>query len=189
MDDATLAVRAADDPDAFAQLYRRHAGLVTGFAARRAAEPDDLADIVSTVWLRVLERIRRYDPERGRFTSWLLGITANVVSEHRRDGGRRARLHLRVAGHRNLPPDERAALEDAIAASQLAPVVRAAMERLTPNEREILDLIAADVPYEEAAALLHVTPAALRMRVARARARLNALLDTSPVCATEGETR
>lgn len=189
MDDGTLAARAVDDADAFAELYRRHAGLVTGFAARRAADPDELADIVSTVWLRVLERIGRYDPDRARFTSWLLGITANVVSEHRRAAGRRSRLHLRVAGQRDLAPDERAALEDALAAGQLAPTVRAAMERLTPNEREILELVGAEVPYDEAAALLRLSPAALRMRVHRARARLNALLDAAPACATEGETR
>lgn len=176
MDDETLAAAAADDPAAFAELYRRHVRLVTGFAARRVDDADELADVVSTVWLRVLEGIGRFDPDRGRFVSWLLGVTSHVASEERRRSTRRRRLSLRVAGQRVLEDDERAALEDALAARQLAPAVRSAMEQLSPTERTALDLLAADVSYEEAAVLLKVTPAALRMRVHRARRRLDDLL-------------
>lgn len=177
MDDEGLAAMAREDGEAFAELYRRHVGLVTGSAARRVNDPEERADVVATVWVRVLTNIGRYDPDRGRFLPWLLGVTARVASESRRSAGRRARAHLRLAGQRDLTPDERTSLEDAIAAQQLGSAVRQAMGRLTALERQALDLLAADVTYEEAALLLRVTPAALRMRVHRARRRLNDLLE------------
>lgn len=167
--------------------------MVTAFAAARVENPDELADIVASVWLKVLQSIRRYDPDRSRFSSWLLGITANVVNDTRRSNARRWRAHRRLAGRRQLDPDARAEMEEAIDAQRVLPAVRAAMTHLTPSERQAIDLIAADVSYEEAAALLQVTPTSLRMRVHRARKRLDQLLNeaavTSTAAAGEGDHR
>lgn len=193
MDDEALAARASEDPDAFAELYRRHVRMVTGFAAGRVENAEELADVVAAVWLKVLQSIRRYDPDRARFASWLLGITANVVADTRRSNARRWRAQRRLAGRRQLDPDARAELEEAIDAQRVLPAVRAAMTHLTPSERQAIDLIAADVSYEEAAALLRVTPTSLRMRVHRARKRLDQLLNeaavTTPAAGVEGEHR
>ena len=47
LSDEHLLLVMAEDPDAFEQFYLRHIDKVMGFAVRRCANPDDVADLVS----------------------------------------------------------------------------------------------------------------------------------------------
>lgn len=74
MDVATLAQRAqAGDPDAFAELVRRYAAMVTGYALATVGDPDladDAAQLAFITAWRNLGSLRH--PER--FGGWLRGI-------------------------------------------------------------------------------------------------------------------
>ncbi|MBV9000797.1 MAG: hypothetical protein JO304_17170 [Solirubrobacterales bacterium] len=64
------------DPDAVRALYARHVDAVFRFAVRRCRDPEDVADLVSTVFLEMLSGAASYDRRRGEVRLWLLGIAA-----------------------------------------------------------------------------------------------------------------
>jgi len=63
--DADLLATAARDVAAFGELYDRYVDRVTGFAARRCASAEDVADAVAQTFVRLLGAAPSYDPERG----------------------------------------------------------------------------------------------------------------------------
>lgn len=81
----------AGDAAAFAQLFRRHAGLVSGLVHRMLGPSPDLEDLVQEVFLQVIRSLGSFRDE-ARFSTWLYRVTVNVVLMHRRAQGRRPRL-------------------------------------------------------------------------------------------------
>jgi RNA polymerase sigma factor (sigma-70 family) len=177
--DAALVRTLVDDAAAFEAFYRRHVRVVTGFAARRCGRAADVADVVSSTFLAVLDHADQFDPRRGTARAWLLGIAAHEVSAlHRRDG-REQRAAARQAVREPLPPDEIALLEARIEAERLAPVFSAALAGAPPAERELFLLVARDeLTPSEAAAVLGISPVAARVRLSRVRGRLRAAART-----------
>jgi RNA polymerase sigma-70 factor (ECF subfamily) len=64
-------------------LYRAHAQAVARWAARLAGPALDVEDIVHEVFLVVRSQLPRFRPG-ARMTTWLYGITQNVVRHQRR---------------------------------------------------------------------------------------------------------
>ena len=175
--DAQLLAALATDPAAFEEFYRRHVPAVTAFAVRRLDTPEDVADLVASVFLVVIESADRYDASRGRPVAWLMGIAANLVAARRRRSAREAKALRRVVGHRLLGPDDYAELEAQIDAASDARKVLRALAELPEGERDLVALVCLDgLSPGEAARALGVSSAAGRMRLARARRKLRAAL-------------
>ena len=86
----------------------------------------------------------------------------------------------RSAGERPLDEDEYARLEERIDAARESREVERALASLDPRQREALLLVGHDgLSDKQAAAALHVTPTAFRMRLSRARRALKAALATA----------
>lgn len=89
LDDETLAEKCRDsrrraetqDEDAWAELKRRFQNLVRWkvIATAISTSSADVDDYVGEVWLKLLQEIHRYDRQRGRFSSFLLSLTHNLV--------------------------------------------------------------------------------------------------------------
>jgi RNA polymerase sigma-70 factor, ECF subfamily len=130
--DAALVARAArGDADAVARLYDVYAGPLYGFGFRRLGDRALAEELVQTVMTRLWQRADRYQPARGSVRTWVFAIARNVaVDLHRR----RPRA-LAVA---ELPDavDTVDELEDLVRAE----AVRAALERLSDEHREVLRL-------------------------------------------------
>lgn len=104
--------------------------------------------------------------------AWLLGVARRALANARRGSRRRDGLaeRLRAQLERELPALERAG----------APTgpLRAALDALTAQEREVLLLVAWEgLDPAEVATVLHDPAATARTRLHRARARLRARLD------------
>jgi DNA-directed RNA polymerase specialized sigma24 family protein len=91
--DRELLARVGD-PQAFAFFYRRHVDRVVRFAARRASDPADAADVSAPTFVVALRGSRNYDPPRGDPGAWLIGIAARLTANDRR---RKVREALAVA--------------------------------------------------------------------------------------------
>lgn len=172
---ATLAkgeVRSLED------LWRRHADAVKRFCIRRCATPDDVADAVSATFLAARRAARRYEDQGEGARPWLLGIARNEVRRQHRSVARRLRLALRLGGTApRFAGDEYDAVERAIDAARLTPVLRDALAALSAGEREVLELVAGDdLTPTEAAQVLGTSPNAARVRLSRARSRARGLL-------------
>jgi RNA polymerase sigma factor (sigma-70 family) len=160
--------------DAAQLLYERHVDAVFGFAARRCRNPDDVSDLVATVFLELFGAAASFDPRRGEARSWLLGIAARCLADQRRDGHLRQQLAQRLAVVPELVDDEYEFVERMIDARRLAPTVeRALASELTNAERELFLLVSDEgLSVAAAARCLGLSPVAGRMRLARARRKL-----------------
>ncbi|HEY7311023.1 MAG TPA: sigma-70 family RNA polymerase sigma factor [Gemmataceae bacterium] len=70
--------------EAFAGLY--------AYVLWRCGGLRDRADeVTQETWLTAVRRLRWFDPSAGRFAAWLRGIAANLLRNHFRREGRRAR--------------------------------------------------------------------------------------------------
>ena len=178
--DRELLAAMRTDQGAFEVFYRRHVHLVTAYATRRSHRPEQVADLVTAVFLEVLAKSDRYDHSRGsRGTAvgWLLGITVTLLAEQRRVDTKEWHARRRLAGQRLLDADDYAALEAQIDASRLAPALAEALSLLPDGERELFDLVSLEgMSVVEASHALGIAPAAGRMRLARARRRARVAL-------------
>lgn len=176
--DADLAVAAGTDTAAFEELYRRHVGSVVRFASRRARTPEEVVDLVGAVWLEVIASLDRFEPARGDVLPWILGIAANLCATERRRQQRERDVVQRLGGRRLLEDDDFARLEREIDAAAVAPRLLRALGSLPPSERAVAELVLLDgLTPSQAADALHSRPAAVRMRLTRARRKLRAVAE------------
>jgi RNA polymerase sigma factor (sigma-70 family) len=155
----------------FEDLYRATYPRVLAYA-RSVASREDADDAVAETFAIAWRRQR--DIPRGAELGWLIGTARRVLANTRRSRRRAGALHAlldmqpRVAG---LDPADR--VEDG--------ELRAALLTLSPLDREAVVLTAwFDLTAADAARAIGITPAAFRMRSARARRRLCAALSLTP---------
>jgi RNA polymerase sigma-70 factor (ECF subfamily) len=175
--DEDLLVVMWQDPGAFAEFYRRHVDKVLGFALRRMRSPEDVADLVASVFVQVIESARRFDPARGRAVPWLLGVAANTLSAERRRRARAEGTVRRLVGRRYLSPDDHDRVEERLDAAAQARRAHEALAGLPDGEREAVELVVVDgLTPGEAAEALGLSATAVRSRLARARRKLRGAL-------------
>ncbi|RZU53406.1 RNA polymerase sigma-70 factor (ECF subfamily) [Krasilnikovia cinnamomea] len=180
VDDEQLLTRLSTDPAAFEEFYRRHVARVQAAAVRRLQVADDVADVVATVFVTVIETAQRFDPSRGKAVPWLYGITANVAAQQRRRRAREAQAVGRLSGRRLLQADDYDTLERQLDAARDAHTLTTVMDQLSDDERQLLELVSLDgLDPSQAAAVVGIRPATARMRLSRARRRLRALLSAA----------
>ena len=75
MDDASLAHQARADPDAFAELYRRHVQSVYRYHLAHTSNIKDAEDLTSQTFMAALEGIQSYRGT-GPYITWLMGIAS-----------------------------------------------------------------------------------------------------------------
>lgn len=130
--EAALLARAADgDEGAVAVLFDTYAGALYGFGLRRLGDRILAEELVQAVMTRLWRLAHRYDPERGSVRTWVFTIArSTAVDLYRR--------RPRDTPSDDLPEaDER---EDELEALLRAEVVRAALDRLGADHREVLEL-------------------------------------------------
>jgi RNA polymerase sigma-70 factor (ECF subfamily) len=169
---------AVPDADAVRRLYVRHVDAVFRFAVRRCRNPDDVADLVSTVFLEMFSSAASYDPRRGEVRAWLLGIAARCLADQRRSDYRRSELVARLGMLPELRGDEHERVEAMLDAARLGPAAERALDELTEAEQALFLLVVHDeLPVADAARSLGLTPVAGRMRLARARRKLRRAME------------
>jgi RNA polymerase sigma-70 factor (ECF subfamily) len=175
--DAELLAAAASSPAAFEAFYSRHVDKVVGFCTRRLRDPEDVADVVANTFLAVLTSSGSYRPDRGDPGAWLIGIAARTIATHLRSQGRLQKLNSRVVGSRLLDEDDIQRIEDQIDAARVTDALSAALDDLSPRNREAILLVSdGGLTPAEAADHLGVARAAFRMRLAAARKALRGAL-------------
>ena len=153
----------------FAVLFNRTHQPLLAYAVRRVADPADAADIVAETFLVAWRRLDEVPPDE-QARPWLFGVARRVLANYYRGEHRRLALgeRLRTSLHEVVPPPQVGAT-----------VVEIAMERLSPDDRELLRLVAwEDLAREEIAMVLQVPRATVRVRLHRARRRLLAEMQT-----------
>jgi RNA polymerase sigma-70 factor (ECF subfamily) len=165
--DRLLVVRHQDgDHAAFDELYRRYHGRLVGYCQRRVGDRHVAEELAQEAFVRALRAMPRFAGER-RFYPWMTVIAQRLCIDHHRKASRVEPAAEVDAGTVEADHDE---LWAAVDRGHLG----AAVERLAPRHREILELreqrgwsyqqIAdhLDVPLTTVEALLHRARKALR---------------------------
>jgi RNA polymerase sigma-70 factor (ECF subfamily) len=91
-EDAVLvAALAQDEVGALEQLYDRYSALVFSVALRVLHDHALAEDVTQEVFLRIWRQPASFDPERGRFISWISSVARNRALDEQRRMTRRRR--------------------------------------------------------------------------------------------------
>jgi len=172
-DGQQVAAARNGDRRAFGALVERHRVLLYRFLLRRCRSAEDAQDLAQEAFIIAWTRLPTFDG-RSRFSTWLLGIALNLARDRANRASTRREVELDEDVERNAPdpsagPDIQRERRRALGALQQA------IERLSPDLRTTLELVAfEDMPYDEVALLLDVPAGTVKSRVNRARSLLRA---------------
>jgi RNA polymerase sigma-70 factor (ECF subfamily) len=168
LEDEELAVRAHQDFEAFAELYRRHLCPVYRFV--RSQVPGDAAaeDVTAQIFFKALSSAASFRAE-GSYQAWLYRIAHNSISSWR---SARAKGFIVLDEVPEAVDPEPSPVVVALAQEQSS-FVRETVEQLPPAQREVVALrYLEDFSIEEIAGITRRTRGAVRILLHRARSRL-----------------
>jgi RNA polymerase sigma factor (sigma-70 family) len=149
----------------FERLYAEHAQGLFGFLTYRTGDRVLAEDLVADTFERVLRARRRFDPRKGREKAWIYAIAMNLL----RDAARRRQTEERALETVGAGPDAAAPHEVLDDRDE----IRRAMERLSPEERDVVALrFGGDLTVPEIAKLVGESLTTCEGRLYRALRKL-----------------
>lgn len=136
-------------------------------------------DVVSLTFLEAWRLRGRLEPDDADVRPWLFGIATNVLRNITRTA-RRHRAAMRRLPPRDPVPDFAGELVGRLEDCERIAAARAALDRLSRNDREIIMLcVWGGLDYAATAEALGITVGTVRSRLSRARTRLRELTETT----------
>mgnify|MGYP001142744368 CR=1 FL=1 len=177
--EVALVFASRRDPEAFGELYDRHAPAILRWFTRRTTSLDMAADLTAETFAQAYLSIATYRPERGEPRAWLFGIARHVLSRSVRrrtiEDRARRRLGIEPVGVPDLAYERVEQLTDLVA---LRPALDGAMRSLSPRLREAVRLrIVHGLPFDQVAERLGCSVNAARVRVTRGVQQLLARME------------
>lgn len=174
-DRALLTAHLNGDPEAFAELFQRHADRLWSLALRTLQRPEDAEEALQEAMLAAFRRAGSFRGDAAVGT-WLYRIVLNACLDRLRR--RKARPTAfdaeEIVASLPSPTDgpEQAALR-----RELTAEVERALAQLSADQRAALVLVDLDgYSIDEAAVLLGCAPGTVKSRCSRGRAKLAPLL-------------
>ncbi|GAA3469222.1 RNA polymerase sigma factor [Nonomuraea roseola] len=185
-DDASVIARSLHEPEAFAEVFRRHAPDITRYVTRRLGE-DAADDVAAETFLAAFRQRNSYDLARPNARPWLYGIATNLMSRHVRTEVRQLRVVERT-GADPVTASFADRSDERVSAEAARRNLAGALAALPKGQRDTLLLVAwAGLSYPETAEALGVRLGTVRSRVNRARLRLRKALGELDPMATVSE--
>jgi RNA polymerase sigma-70 factor, ECF subfamily len=161
-------IHAGNHRDALAACARTHHTILGRLCMALLGTQADADEAVQETLLRAHRAMATYRGE-GSIKAWLCGIARHVCA-HTLETRRKSRELLEV-----VPSDGEA--RDTFEARRKARVLRDALEKLKPSEREAIVLrFVADLSHREIAVACGLDEAAARKRISRALERMRSVL-------------
>ncbi|GAB3405528.1 RNA polymerase sigma factor SigM [Flindersiella endophytica] len=173
-DKELIARHVAGDPDAFAEIFRRHRDRLWAVALRTLSDPEEAADALQDALISAFRNAAQFRGESA-VTTWLHRVVVNACLDRVR------RRQVRAADP--LPEDDRAGglaanrAPDPAEAQELRIDILNALESLNADQRSAIVLVDMEgYSVDEAAQILDCAPGTIKSRCARGRAKLVPLL-------------
>ena len=173
MEEKDLICRAArGDAEAFRQLVEAYQTPAYRLAARMCG-PDSAEDVTQEAFLAAWRALPEF---RGdcRFSTWLYRLVSNAAI----DFLRREKKHRDTGDVDDLElPDGGPSLQEQAERSDTRDAVRRALDRLSPEHRQVLLLrFMQELDYGEIARALNVSEGTVKSRINRAKSKLREVL-------------
>jgi RNA polymerase sigma factor (sigma-70 family) len=164
----------AGDQHALEALYQRYSSLVYTVALRSLGDVTDAEDVLQQVFIAAWQGRERYNPERARIATWLLGIARNKIVDAHAARGRRRRIqseatHQMVTG--DVPPVDVA--QQIMMAEEIA--------RLDRVPQQVLRLaFYEDLTHTQIAERLQLPPGTVKSHIRRSLIKLRNRMEVMP---------
>ena len=126
------------DPQALGELYDRYGRMAYALILRIVRDAATAEDLVQETFLRIWNRVQGFDGDRGALGGWLLAVARNRAIDYLRSKSGRMRDALEL--NENEHPSLYADLEQDALNSDRARRLRKALEKLNPNQRNVIEL-------------------------------------------------
>lgn len=178
-EDTRLLLRISQkDPAAFAQFYRKYGGLLFTTVSTVLNDHHDAEDVMQEVLVQIWQKAHLYESRKGKPLTWLTTLARNRAIDRIRSKQRRSRLNddfevesrttqpeFSDSGHERLQDKERDL------------VLRRAVTRLTPDQREAIQLAYFDgFTQAEVAKRLREPLGTIKARIRRGVTRLEGMV-------------
>ncbi len=156
------------NPEEFAKLYDAFLDRIYKFVFYRVGHKEVAEDVTSTVFFKALQGIRKFNPDKGEFTTWLYTIARNSVTDHFRSGST-GELPLEEVAEQVA---EDSPFENAIRSID-AEKARQFVKELSPHHRDLIVMRLWDgLSHKEMAEILGQSEGSVRTGFSRAVATL-----------------
>ena len=169
----------AGDRPSFEKLYERFSGVLFSTAYRVLNNSEAAEDVLQDVFVQIWDKAPLYDPARGKPLTWAVTLTRNKSIDRLRGLQRRNRLHDDVEKESATFDqfDDRSSL-DAVTGIERAQMVRAAIEKLSTEQRKALELaFFSGLTQTEIAEQLGEPLGTVKARIRRGMMRLRELIE------------
>lgn len=166
--------------EALTALYDANATNLVVFFTRRVWDAQVAMDLAAETFAQAVESAHRFRGEDASAAqAWLYGIASNKLRRFHRDGAIEDRALRRLELQAPVLTDaEFERIEELSGTAELRDLVRDALARISPEQRDALELrVVEELPYSEVARRLGTTEQAVRARVSRGLQVLAAQLE------------
>jgi RNA polymerase sigma-70 factor, ECF subfamily len=127
-------LQTSETEDSMRALYRTYGSELYGFALSCLGDRGHAEELVQEVFTRVWRHAGSFDPDKASFRTWLYGIARNAIIDLKR------RQSVRPALAAHVDSEEQGATDDSFESALVRWQVGAALERLTPEHRQVIRL-------------------------------------------------
>src|SRR3954462_1017973 len=129
------SLQSAQSEESMRALYRTYGPELYGFAVSALGDRGQAEELVQEVFTRVWRKAETYDASRASFRTWLYGIARNAIIDLKR----RASVRPALTAH-DVDQDDQGSLDQSLETALLRWQVSSALERLTPEHRQVIRL-------------------------------------------------
>jgi len=178
-EDMILLQRIAQkDSASFQAFYRKYGGLLFTAIANVLNDHHDAEDVMQEVLVQIWNKAHLYEPRKGKPLTWLTTMARNRAIDRIRSKQRRSRLNDDFESESRtdqLEFDESSS--DQVEVLERSRIVRSAVSKLTPDQREAIQLAYfAGLTQAEVADRLNEPLGTVKARIRRGVNRLEGLV-------------
>jgi len=170
---------AQGDRVSFETLYDRFSGVLFTTAYRVLNNQEAAEDVLQDVFIQIWEKAPLYDPARGKPMTWAVTLTRNKAIDRLRSTVRRNRLQDEVEREaENFEQFDGRSSFDAVAAGETNQIVRDAIQKLSKDQREAIELaFFSSLTQTEIAERLNEPLGTIKARIRRGMMKLREVLN------------
>jgi RNA polymerase sigma-70 factor (ECF subfamily) len=101
--DTRTGKASANSAEVFSQLYEENFPKVYRYICYQVTDTDAAEDLTSEVWEKALNKFESYDSRRAAFSTWVLTIARNTVTDFFREN--RKQQNMQIQTIRSIQPD------------------------------------------------------------------------------------